>query len=98
MSENFVDLCREYVAQLERNRELYEKALRGEITDNAEGMLLAGAAIAAKEELEAEVQRMLDNPLVPDEEKAAGSLLVIAYDKEHKKWKEALKNDSRSHT
>lgn len=98
MPENFVDLCREYVAQLEYNRELYEKALRGAITDNAEGMLLAGAAIAAKEELEAEVRRMLDDPFVPNEEKTAGSLLVVAYDKKHKKWKESLKNDPRSRT
>lgn len=94
MSENFVDLCREYVAQLERNRELYEKALRGEITDNAEGILLAGAAIVAKEGLEAEIRRMLDDPLVPKEDKVAGSLLIVSYDKKHKKWKESLKNDT----
>lgn len=91
MPENFIDLCHEFINQLEQNRELYEKVERGEITDNAEGWLLVSAAVAAKEVLEAEIRRRMNDPTVPEEDKAAGALLVLAYDAEQKKEKkEAL--------
>lgn len=73
---------------MEQNRKLYEKAERGEITDNAEGWLLVSAAVAAKEVLEAEIRRRMNDPTVPEEDKAAGALLVLAYDAEQKKRRE----------
>lgn len=87
MPENFIDLCHEFINQLEQNRELYEKVERGEIADNAEGWLLVSAAVAAKEALEAEILRRMNDPAVPEEDKAAGATLVLAYDAEQKKEK-----------
>lgn len=87
MPENFIDLCHEFMNQLEQNRELYEKVERGEIADNAEGWLLVSAAVAAKEALEAEIRRRMSDPAVPDEDKAAGAMLILAYDAEQKKEK-----------
>ena len=87
MSKNFVDLCHEFIKQLEQNRELYEKTERGEITDNAEGWLLVSAAVAAKEALEAEIRRRMSDPAVPEGDKAAGAMLILAYDAEQKKEK-----------
>ena len=88
MPENFIDLCHEFIKQLEQNRELYEKTERGEITDNAEGWLLVSAAVAAKEALEAEIRRRMNDPAVPEGDKAAGAMLILAYDAEQKKKKE----------
>ena len=87
MPENFIDLCHEFIKQLEQNRELYEKTERGEITDNAEGWLLVSAAVAAKEALEAEICRRVSDPAVPEGDKAAGAMLILAYDAERKKEK-----------
>lgn len=87
MPENFIDLCHEFINQLEQNRELYEKVARGEITDNAEGWLLVSAAVAAKEVLEAEIRRRMNDPTVPEGDKAAGAMLILAYDAEQKKEK-----------
>lgn len=87
MPENFIDLCHEFIKQLEQNRELYEKTERGEITDNAEGWLLVSAAVAAKEALEAEIRRRMSDPAVPEGDKAAGAMLILAYDAEQKKEK-----------
>lgn len=87
MPENFIDLCHEFINQLEQNRELYEKVERGEIADNAEGWLLVSAAVAAKEALEAEIRRRMNDPTVPEEDKAAGAMLILAYDAEQKKEK-----------
>lgn len=87
MPENFIDLCHELINQLEQNRELYEKVKRGEIADNAEGQLLVSAAVATKEALEAEILRRINDPTVPEEDKAAGATLVLAYDAEQKKEK-----------
>ena len=87
MPENFIELCHELIKQLEQNRELYEKVKRGEIADNAEGQLLINAAVAAKEALEAEIRRRMSDPTVPKEDKAAGAMLVLAYDAEQKKEK-----------
>lgn len=87
MPENFIDLCHEFINQLEQNRELYEKVERGEIADNAEGQLLVNAAVAAKEALEAEIRRRMSDPAVSDEDKAAGAMLILAYDAEQKKEK-----------
>ena len=87
MPENFIDLCHEFINQLEQNRELYEKVERGEIADNAEGWLLVSAAVAAKEALEAEIRRRMSDPAVSDEDMAAGAMLILAYDAEQKKEK-----------
>ena len=95
MPENFIDLCHELVKQLEQNRELYEKVKRGEIADNAEGQLLVSAAVAVKEALEAEIRRRMNDPTVPEEDKAAGATLILAYDAEQKtKKEEAPGNDA----
>ena len=88
MPENFIDLCHELINQLEQNRELYEKVKRGEIADNAEGQLLVSAAVAVKEALEAEIRRRMNDPAVPEGDKAAGAMLILAYDAEQKKKKE----------
>ncbi len=87
MPENFIDLCHEFINQLEQNCELYEKIKRGEIADNAEGLLLVNAAVAAKEALEAEIRRRMSDPVVSDEDIAAGAMLILAYDAEQKKEK-----------
>lgn len=87
MPENFIDLCHEFIKQLEQNRELYEKVERGEITDTAEGWLLVSAAVAVKEALEAEIRRRMNDPTVPEGDKAAGAMLILAYDAEQKKEK-----------
>lgn len=88
MPENFIELCHELIKQLEQNRELYEKVKRGEIADNVEGQLLVNAAIAAKEALEAEIRRRMSDPAVPEGDKTAGAMLVLAYDAEQKKRRE----------
>ena len=88
MPENFIDLCHELIKQLEQNRALFEKIERGEITDNEEGQLIVNAAVAAKGALEAEILRRMNDPSVPEEDKAAGALLILAYDAEQKKGKE----------
>lgn len=95
MPENFIDLCYELIKQLEQNHELFEKIERGEITDNEEGQLIVNAAVAAKGALEAEILRRMSDPAVPEEDKAAGAILVLSYDAERKNGKEeTLDNDA----